>query len=403
MPPNRPVPDRPGLAVAVAGAGIGGLTAALALAARGHAVTLVERRTAFSEVGAGLQLSPNASRILTDLGLGPALRRAATEPPRVRIRGLASGRDLGEVALGPAMRERFGAPYWVIHRADLQTILLDAVRGRPGIRLLMGRRAIACAEEGAGARLTVESAGGRAETLDADLVVAADGIRSTLRARLDRRPLRPAGVAAWRATLPRALAPEALRGDETGLWLGRGRHVVHYPIAGGDLINLVAVLPDARDEADWGLPGDPARLRAAFADAAEPLAGLLARPETWLLWTLADRPAARRLAGGRLALLGDAAHPVLPFLAQGAALAIEDAAVLAAALGAAPVPEALAAYAAARRPRARAVQDAARRNGRVYHAGGLVAAARDAVMRRLGPARMTERYAWLYGWTPSGA
>jgi salicylate hydroxylase len=347
-----------------------------------------------------LQLSPNASRILTDLGLGPALRRAASEPPRVRIRSLARGREIGEVALGEAMRERFGAPYLVIHRADLQTILLDAVRGRPGLRLLVGRSVADFAETPDGATLTLESGGGRTETLAADLVVAADGVRSGLRTRLDRRPLRSVGLAAWRATVPRARAPAALQGEETGLWLGRGRHVVHYPIAGGERINLVAVLPQGGDDADWGAPGDPARLRAAFSDAALPLADLLALPESWLVWTLADRPAARPLARGRLALLGDAAHPVLPFLAQGAALAIEDAAVLAECLAEGPVPAALARYAEARLPRARTVQAQARRNGRVYHAGGLVAAARDAVMARLGPARMTERYAWLYGWRP---
>ncbi|MFE1602757.1 FAD-dependent monooxygenase [Methylobacterium sp. ID0610] len=400
MPPNRPVPDRPGLRVAIAGAGIGGLTAALALAARGHTVTLAERRTAFSEVGAGLQLSPNASRILTDLGLGPSLRRVATEPSGVRIRALASGRQIGEVALGAAMRERFGAPYLVIHRADLQTILLDAVRSRPGIRLLVGRSAAGFAETREGASLTVTSESGRIETLSADLVVAADGIRSALRAHLDRRRLMPVGEAAWRATLPRDRAPAALQGDETGLWLGRGRHVVHYPVAGGERINLVAVLPQAEEEPDWSAPGDPARLRAAFADAAAPLAELLRVPDTWLVWTLADRRVAAPMARGRLALLGDAAHPVMPYLAQGAALAIEDAAVLAACLSDGAVPAALAAYTAARAPRARAIQSQARRNGRIYHAGGVMAAGRDLVMGRLGPARMTERYAWLYGWQP---
>ncbi|WP_298951751.1 FAD-dependent monooxygenase [uncultured Methylobacterium sp.] len=398
-PAGRRVPDRPGLRIVIVGAGIGGLTAALTLAAGGHDVTLVERATGFSAIGAGLQLSPNASRVLIDLGLGASLRRMAGEPERVRIRSLG-GREIGGVALGETMRERFGAPYWVIHRADLQTVLLDAVRGRPGIRLLVGRTATALGETADEASVTIETAGGRGEVLTADLVVCADGVRSALRPRLDRRPLKPLGAAAWRATLPRAEAPDGFSANETGLWLGRDRHVVHYPIRGGERINLVAVMPQAPGETDWSASGDPERIRAAFADAAAPLRALIAAPEDWLAWTLADRAAARPMARGRIALLGDAAHPVLPFLAQGAALAIEDAADLAARLAADPVPKALARYAAVRAARAGRVQSHARRNGRLYHSGRLVAAARDAVMARLGPEGMTARYAWLYGWRP---
>ena len=288
----------------------------------------------------------------------------------------------------------------MIHRADLQTLLLDALRGRPAIRLMMGRSVTGLTETAADVRLRAEGTSG-AQELDFDLVAGADGLRSRLRAHLDAAPLRPAQAAAWRALVPIEAAPESLRGQATGLWLGRGRHVVHYPVRDGQFLNVVAVVPEAVGDEGWGRLGEPAVLRGHLRGCAGPLRDLLGLPDSWLVWSLVDRAVARPLARGRVALIGDAAHPVLPYLAQGAALAIEDAAVLAHALReSADVPAALAAFSADRADRVRRVQKAARANGRTYHAGGLIALARNAVMGRLGPDGMRDRYAWLYGWTP---
>lgn len=392
------------LSIAVVGGGIGGLTAALTLARQGHEVSLIERRTGFSEVGAGLQLSPNASRILIRLGLGPALRRVAAEPQRVVVRAIRSGQEIGEVALGPFMRQRFDAPYWVVHRADLQTILLDAVRSEPAIRLVMGRTVETLEDGPDHATLAWISAGGARETLKADAIVGADGVWSKSRRALgDPQPPAFRGYIAWRATCERSAAPPELAGDETGLWLGPKSHVVHYPIAGGRLINVVAILRNPEPVEGWAAPGWTKDLLAAHASAAPVLRKLLSLPEEWLRWSLFDRPT-RRLAKGRIALVGDAAHPVLPFLAQGAALAIEDAATLAFLLARHPgdIPQAFSAYESERLERVRRVQSEARRNGRIYHAGSLIGLGRNQVMRHLGPEGMTKRYDWLYGFrTPN--
>ena len=281
-----------GLSLAIVGAGIGGLTSALTLARQGHTITLIERRTGFSEVGAGLQLSPNASRILIDLGLGPALRRVATEPDRVVIRSIRSGKNLGEVALGPFMRERFDAPYWVVHRADLQQILLDAVRSQSSIRLLTGRTVEDVKNGPASVALTLSTESGNRDVFVVEGVVGADGIWSKLRQTIRQAAPDYAGYVAWRGTVDRKRVPLELAGNETGLWLGRRGHVVHYPIAGGALVNIVVIERRAEPVKGWSVPGRRIKLLARYNEAATPLRELIAGPQEWLLSVAVRRPGA---------------------------------------------------------------------------------------------------------------
>ncbi len=384
------------LSAAVVGAGIGGLTAALTLARAGHQVTLLERRTGFTETGAGLQLSPNASRILIGLGLGAALRRVAGEPERVVIRSTRSGRVIGGIALGAYMRERFGAPYWVVHRADLQSVLLDAVRSLPNVRIQLGRSLEGIVPAERAVSLAV-ARGHERETIGADVAIGCDGLWSAVRKALGD-PRAPAfrGFVAWRTTLPRAQVPPDFATNETGLWLGPRHHVVHYPVAGGRDLNIVVIERRRTPVEGWSAPGSRQELLALFRGTAPSLRDLLALPSSWLQWSLFDLPA-RRMAEGRVALLGDAAHPVLPFLAQGAALAIEDAAALVRALdGGSDISASLAAFEAERLPRVRAVQRQARLNGWAYHRGGLLALGRALVFRTLGDKGLTDHYGWLY-------
>lgn len=387
--------------VAIVGGGIAGLAAALALSGRGFAITVFERRTGFAETGAGIQLSPNASRVLAALGLEPALRRVAIETQAVAVRSLASGRKIGEVALGAAMRRRFGAPYWSVARADLHTVLLDAVRGRRDVALRFGRTCSSLDDGAEAVTLAIETASGARESVEADLVVGADGIGSRVRPAIgDSRVPGYSGYLAYRATVPAEALADPELGRTSGLWLGRRAHLVHYPIASGRRVNIVAIA-EGRDPLEgWSAPVAAEIVRAAFDQACDPIRALVALPTEWSAWSLDELPV-QLMGRGRVALVGDAAHPVLPYLAQGGGLAIEDAAVLAAALGhGADIPGAITAYARDRLPRVRRVQAAARRNGFAYHTSGPPAWIRDRVVARLGPDGMRERYAWLYGWTP---
>jgi salicylate hydroxylase len=389
----------------IAGAGIGGLTAALAIARTGFRVAIYEQAARLEEAGAGIQLSPNASRILLALGLDEPLRPSLVAPQELIVRSVPGGRVLARAPLGADIELRYGAPYWVVHRGDLQAALLEAVRAHPDIRLHLGVRVEDFAPYRDGVTLAGLAAGRPTEARGTALVIA-DGLWSRLRRRLgDDTPPRFANHTAWRALAPADnLAAADLSGAVVNLWLGPNAHLVHYPVKGGRLINIVAIVRDKWADQGWSTPADRQDVLRRFQPKVWPLDTqiLLGAATHWQKWALYDRPPLHRRGEGPVTVLGDAAHPMLPFLAQGGAMAIEDAAVLAHSIAAMPndLPRAMRSYERQRRARTARARRAARQNAVSYHLGGAGAMLRDLALTAMGGHRLMQRYDWLYGWRP---
>lgn len=390
--------------ILIAGAGIAGLSAALALARKGHDVRVIEQAAALEEVGAGLQLGPNAMRVLGALGIGEKVAAAGQTPAAITLRDGRSAREILKVPLGEAAKRRWGAPYVTLHRSDLVAILAAALdEAQPGA-LNLGTELAAIDNSADAVAITTASG----ETLAADLLIGADGIRSEVRAHLfGPETPRFTGHVAWRALVRIDPADSAAPPSGVGAWLGPRRHAVTYRIR-PDLVNLVAVTEqsDWREEG-WNLPGDAERLRADFA-GWNALAPLLARVKRPLRWALFDRKPMRAWHRERALLIGDACHPMLPFLAQGAAMGIEDGYALAGLLpldGEAIEP-ALARFFALRQPRTARIQAMARSNGVDFHEGNpLATLAMRLPLGRAASARpdaVMARWDWLYGGGPLG-
>ncbi|TCK28582.1 salicylate hydroxylase [Ancylobacter aquaticus] len=389
----------PARSIAIVGAGIGGLTAALALAKAGCAVTVLERATALEEAGAGVQLAANATRCLQALGVYERVAEQAVVPTAFAVLDGRRGTRLAGGPMGVAAEARFGGPFLVIHRADLQSALLDAVSERPAITLRLGHALESFTHDSAGVTLKLRHAGAEA-SLAADALIGADGLRSVVRG-----GLHPSAApsfrhrAAWRATVPVEALPARLTDPVTRLWLGPGAHLVSYPVKAGRAINLVAVTPDEREAHGWSEAGPREELLAHYRGWCDDARALLGSPERWLRWALFDLDPLPRWGEGPVTLLGDAAHAMPPFLAQGAAQAIEDALVLAREIEGAPdIPAALRRYEAARLARTARVQRAARGMDRIYHLSGPARIARDLVMRTQSENAVLERYRWIYDW-----
>ncbi|MDQ0571702.1 salicylate hydroxylase [Variovorax paradoxus] len=389
--------------ILVVGGGIGGLATALALSRGHHRVDVFEQAAAFGEIGAGIQIGPNVTRRLHQLGLAEGLEAIAACPEALVVRSAGSGSELARLPLGDAMRQRYGAPYLCVHRADLHSLLLEAVRAQ-GTGTLVTDARIAQVET-SDDLVCVSSSGARA--WEGEALVCADGLWSVARQQLEvpsaAEPPRITGHTAWRGLAAQAALPQALRRQRVDVWLGPRLHVVAYPVRGGDWLNVVVIAESAPagDARDWDQASSLDALQKATGRSGSGVQALLEAVPGWRAWTLSDRPplaSAAEMAHGRVALVGDAAHPMVPYLAQGAGMAIEDATALAEALGkggAAEVPAAFAHYAEARWQRNALVQARARRNGRVFHATGAARLGRDLAMRTLGARLLDQR--WLYG------
>jgi salicylate hydroxylase len=387
--------------VAVAGGGTGGLAAALACTRAGWQACVYEQARELREVGAGIQLGPNTTRILIGWGLDPALLAIAARPQWLRARSAYSARELGRMELGARFAQRYGAPYLTVHRADLQGVLADGAH-RAGVELRLGSRVTVVSPGPDVVRLRV----GDAVQAESDVLVGADGLWSEIRSQVcPDGPPRPTGHLAYRTLAAQADLPAALRSQDVTVWLGPRLHVVAYPVKAGEQLNVVAIVQGTAKGAaqDWDQAGAVGELLAAMGPLCRPLRDLVSAMPSWRLWALQDRPplqSANEMASGRVALLGDAAHPMRPYLAQGAGMAIEDAAELGHALAAAAgplndVPMALREYALNRWERCAMVQARSQRNGRIFHATGLVRWGRDLSLRLLGERLLDQP--WLYG------
>lgn len=385
-----------GKGVLIAGGGIGGLAFGLALARRGIASHILERRRAYSEEGAGIQIGPNGTRILRELGVAEALRPYAGKPDFLIVRDAITGGDVAQLPLNATMQERFGSPYWVVHREDLHAALLTQARVQPLISITMGAAVQRVSSTGEGA--TVETEDG--DLYEGDVVVGADGARSAVRQAVAGPSVYvPNGKSAYRCVVPAKYSGARFPDGNTRIWLTKDAHFVHYAVRDRSEMAVIAILDDtAFTGTGWSHEGDPDPVFRRMTLAPE-LSKLLSK-QRWRRWALSSLEALPPMASGRIALLGDAAHPILPFLAQGGVMALEDAVVLADCLATFrhDVAGALDRYRHLREPRVHKVAEASKMNGQIYHLSGLVATARNLVMRWTPGHKLMKAYDWLYGW-----
>jgi len=383
--------------VIVAGGGIGGLAAALALAQRGFRVKVLEQAAELGEIGAGVQLAPNAFAAFDALGVGAQARGRAVYTERMVMMDAVDESVVAELPTGEAFRARFGNPYAVIHRADVHLSLLEGVRAQPGVEVLTSTRVVRFENEGD--RVAVFDAAGGVHHGAA--LVGADGVKSAVRAQTVGDDVRVSGHVVYRAVVDVADFPAELRWNAPAVWAGPNCHLVHYPLRGGDQYNVVVTFHSRQPET-WSVSeGSQAEVLSYFDGIAARPRRLLHLPKSWKRWATADRTPIEHWTHGRATLLGDAAHPLLQYLAQGACMAIEDAVTLGRALAACDddIDAGFALYQRSRVARTARVVLMTREMGRLYHANGVERLVRNDLWRGRTPERFYDALEWLYGWT----
>jgi 3-hydroxybenzoate 6-monooxygenase len=383
--------------ILIAGGGIGGMAAAVGLARVGLRVAVLEKAARFGEIGAGIQLGPNAFHAFDALGVGDAARKLAVYVDALKLMDALTAEPIATIDLGPGFRARFANPYAVVHRGELHRVFLDAARASPLVELRTDSEVVDYAQDGA----WVEAILASGERVRGSLLIGADGLWSKVRRKLvgDGKP-RVSGHTTYRSVIPTEDMPEDLRWNAATLWAGPKCHIVHYPLSGWKLFNLVVTYHNDAPEPVAGKPVDREEVLAGFGHVHALARSIIHGGRDWKLWVLCDRDPVENWVDGRVALLGDAAHPMLQYMAQGACMAMEDAVALAACLAAAGAePEkALIAYRDRRLTRTARVQLQSRQVGEhIYHPAGAHAKLRNEIMRAKTAAQWYEALAWLYG------
>lgn len=380
----------------VVGGGIGGLAAAVALSQQGVHVTVLEQATELGEIGAGVQLGPNAFAALDALGVGENARKRAVFTERLIMMDAVDGSEVGSFPVGQAFRDRFKNPYAVIHRADIHTSMLEATQGSNLIQVETSTKVVSASQDDQG--VTAVDQNGR--IFKADALVAADGVRSVIREKLFNDPPRISGHVVYRAVVPVAEMPLDLQINAPVVWAGPDCHLVHYPLRDGQQYNLVVTF-HSRDEEEWGVTDGSKEEVLSYFDGICPRARqMLHLPKTWRRWATADRNPLEKWGDGRVTMLGDAAHGMLQYMAQGACMAIEDAVTLGQAMKhcQGDVVKTFQLYEKSRIPRTARVVLSAREMGRLYHAKGVERLVRNQLWEGRTPERFYDALEWLYGW-----